>query len=127
MSIIKRAVSITAVGAAATGAILAAGAGTASAVTPISGQGYNGVVLTHEETVVAAQLGAGNLINLAYGDNWMVDLPANSVWNTGTGWTPVTGQQFLEEAASHPRGNVGLAVTDPAVHGKPFFAMSGGW
>ncbi|MET4614153.1 hypothetical protein ABIC28_005166 [Rhodococcus sp. PvR044] len=123
---IKRAVSITAVGAAATGAILAAGAGTASAATPVSGPGFTGVVLTHEETALAAQLRAGALINLVYGDNWRVDLPSNSVWNTG-GWTPVTGQQFLEEAASHPHGNVGLAVTDPAVHGAPFLGKSGGW
>lgn len=124
---IKRAASITAVSVAATGAILAAGAGTASAATPVSGKGYVGVVLTHEETVLAAQLRAGDLINLVYGDNWRVSLPSNSVWNTGTGWTPVTGQQFLEEAASHPSGNVGLAVTDPALKGQPFFAKSGGW
>jgi hypothetical protein len=57
------------------------------------------VLLTREETVLAAQLHAGDLINLAYGDNWTVSLPYDSIWYTG-GWTPVTGHQFIEEAAS---------------------------
>ncbi|MGO4205536.1 hypothetical protein AB4Z09_28145 [Rhodococcus sp. TAF43] len=120
---IKRAASITAVGLAATGAILAAGAGTASAITPVTEDGATGVVLTHEETVLAAQLHAGDLINLVYGDNWVVNLPHDSIWYTG-GWTPVTGHQLIEEAASHPRGQVGFWVQDTNVYKHPFYGIS---
>ncbi|WP_430335928.1 hypothetical protein [Rhodococcus sp. ACT016] len=120
---IKRAASITVAGLAATGAIIAAGAGTASAFTPVNDHGATGVVLTHEETVLAAQLHAGDLINLVYGDNWLVNLPYDSIWYTG-GWTPVTGHQLIEEAASHPRGVVGFWVQDTNVYQYPFYGIS---
>lgn len=119
---IKRITAISA-GTAAIGASLAIGAGTAAAITPDVGDGYAGVTLTHDETVVADQLRAGVLINVAFGDNWLVRLPHDSVWNTG-GWTPVTGEQFVAEAASHPNGQIGVWLQDPAVYGTPFSAES---
>ncbi|MHD0307417.1 hypothetical protein [Rhodococcus erythropolis] len=39
---------------AAAGAVAVAGAGSASAATPVSGNGYVGVILDHHETVVAS-------------------------------------------------------------------------
>lgn len=119
---VRRTVSVVAGVAAAAGVALA-GAGVAAAATPVSGPSYIGVELTHEETVLAAQVRAGDLINAAFGDNWSVGLPADSVWHTG-GWTPVTGHQFFEEAASHPGGKVRLYLRDPAVHPYPFTAIS---
>ncbi|MDE8649692.1 hypothetical protein PXH69_32475 [Rhodococcus qingshengii] len=47
---------------AAAGAVVVAGAGSASAATPISGNGYAGVILDHHETQIASQINAGNLI-----------------------------------------------------------------
>ncbi|MEI4741775.1 hypothetical protein [Rhodococcus erythropolis] len=109
---------------AAAGAVVVAGAGSASAATPISGNGYAGVILDHHETQVASQINAGNLINAAFGDGWTVDLPDDSIWNTG-GWTPVTGDQFVDEAASHPGGRVGLYLIDPAINlGNIFYGVS---
>ena len=109
---------------AAAGAVVVAGAGSASAATPISGDGYAGVILDHHETVIASQVNAGNLINAAFGDRWTVDLPDDSIWNTG-GWTPVTGDQFVDEAAAHSGGRVGLYLVDPAINqGNVFYAVS---
>ncbi|NKS56290.1 hypothetical protein GS504_01505 [Rhodococcus hoagii] len=45
--------------------------------------------------------------------------------HTGTGWTSVTGQQFIEEAASRRGENVGFAVQDPAKFRTPFYGQSG--
>nr|WP_172687792.1 hypothetical protein [Prescottella equi]ARX60140.1 hypothetical protein pVAPN1572_1071 [Prescottella equi] len=121
---IKRTASITVAGLAAAGTIATAAAGTAGAIETVSGDGFAGVVLSHEETVLAAQLHAGDLIDLVYGDDWQVSLPADSIWYTG-GWTRVTGHRFIEEAASRRGGNVGLLVQDPAKFGAPFFGGSG--
>lgn len=120
---IKRIASITFGGLAVAGAIAAAGAGTAGAIEPVSGEGWTGVVLSRDETVLAAQLHAGDLINLVYGDNWTVNLPHDSIWYTG-GWTPVTGHQFISEAASHPRGQVALFMQDTNVYRHPLNAIS---
>ncbi|BCF86538.1 hypothetical protein RQCS_60830 (plasmid) [Rhodococcus qingshengii] len=109
---------------AVAGAVVVAGAGCASAATPISGDGYAGVILDHHETVIAGQVNAGNLINAAFGDRWTVDLPDDSIWNTG-GWTPVTGDQFVDEAAAHPGGRVGIYLIDPAINlGNIFYGVS---
>ncbi|WP_182262965.1 hypothetical protein [Rhodococcus sp. UFZ-B548] len=108
----------------AAGAVVVAGAGSATAATPISGNGYAGVILDHHETQAAGQINAGNLINAAFGDGWTVGLPNDSIWNTG-GWTPVTGDQFVDEAAAHPFGVVGLYLIDPAINqGNIFYAVS---
>ncbi|ATI36514.1 hypothetical protein CPI83_30445 (plasmid) [Rhodococcus sp. H-CA8f] len=110
----------------AAGAFAIVGAGSASAATPVSGNGYVGVILDHNETVVASQINAGNLINLAFGDAWTVGLPDDSIWSTGGGWTPVTGDQLFDEAASHPDGTVGIHLVDPATNlGNIFYAGSG--
>lgn len=109
---------------AAAGALAVVGAGSASAATPVSGSGYAGVILDHHETQVAGEVNAGNLINAAFGDGWTVGLPGDSIWNTG-GWTPVTGDQFVDEAASHPFGVVGLYLIDPALNqGNIFYGVS---
>ena len=109
---------------AAAGAVVVAGAGSAASATPVSGNGYVGVILDHHETQVAGQINAGNLINAAFGDGWTVDLPDDSIWNTG-GWTPVTGDQFVDEAASHLGGRVGLYLIDPAINqGNIFYSVS---
>lgn len=111
---------------AAAGALVLGATGIASAATPVSGDGYVGVVLDHNETVVASQINAGNLINLAFGDAWTVGLPDDSIWSTGGGWTPVTGDQLFDEAASHPNGTVGIHLVDPATNlGNIFYAGSG--
>ncbi|WP_137726369.1 hypothetical protein [Prescottella subtropica] len=120
---IKRAASVTVAGLAAAGTIATAGAGTASALETLGGPGWSGVVLNHDETVLAAQVRAGDLINLVYGDNWVVDLPYESIWYTGD-WTPATGHQLVEEAASHPGGQVGFAVRDTNIYSQPFYAIS---
>ncbi|MDE8648956.1 hypothetical protein PXH69_28695 [Rhodococcus qingshengii] len=110
----------------AAGAFAIVGAGSASAATPVSGNGYVGIILDHNETVVASQINAGNLINLAFGDAWTVGLPDDSIWSTGGGWTPVTGDQLFDEAASHPDGTVGIHLVDPATNlGNIFYAGSG--
>ncbi|WCT05975.1 hypothetical protein [Rhodococcus qingshengii] len=110
----------------AAGALVVVAAGSASAATPVSGNGYVGVVLDHNETVVASEIDAGNLINLAFGDAWTVGLPDDSIWSTGGGWTPVTGDQLFDEAASHPNGTVGIHLVDPATNlGNIFYAGSG--
>ena len=110
---------------AAAGALAFVGAGSASAATPVSGNGYVGVVLDHHETQVAGQINAGNLINAAFGDGWTVGLPDDSIWNTNGGWTPVTGDQFVDEAGSRPFGVVGLYLVDPALNqGNIFYAAS---
>lgn len=72
---------------AAAGAVAVAGAGSASAATPVSGDGYVGVILDHHETVVASQIKAGNLINAAFDDAWTVGFPHDSIWHTAA-WTP---------------------------------------
>ncbi|WP_214514935.1 hypothetical protein [Rhodococcus sp. WY5] len=110
---------------AAAGALAVVAAGSASAATPVSGNGYVGVILDHNETVVASEINAGNLINLAFGDAWTVGLPDASIWSTGGGWTPVTGDQLFDEAASHPNGTVGIHLVDPATNlGNIFYAGS---
>lgn len=118
----KRMTAIAA-GTIALGASLAVGAGSAAAITPWTGDGYIGVTLTHEETVLADQLRAGVLINVAFGDNWLVSLPEDSIWHTG-GWTPVTGEQFVAEAAAHPNGQIGIWLQDPNLYGQPLLAES---
>ncbi|WP_024795079.1 hypothetical protein [Tomitella biformata] len=116
-------ITAIAAGTAALGASLAIGAGSAAAITPWSGTGYVGATLTHDETVLADQLRAGALINVAFGDNWRVRLPHDSIWHTG-GWTPVTGEQFVAEAASHPNGQIGVWLQDSGMYGEPFLAES---
>ncbi|WCT05877.1 hypothetical protein [Rhodococcus qingshengii] len=110
---------------AAAGALAVAAAGSASAATPVSGNGYVGVILDHHETVVASEINAGTLINAVFGDDWTVGLPDDSIWNTEGGWTPVTGDQLFDEAASHPNGTVGIHLVDPATNlGNIFYAGS---
>ncbi|MDV6212681.1 hypothetical protein R3Q08_30945 [Rhodococcus erythropolis] len=78
-----RALKIVAALAVPAAAVAVAGAGPTSAATPVSGNGYVGVILDHHEAVVASQINAGNLINAAFGDAWTVGLPHDSIWYAG--------------------------------------------
>ncbi|QNG20816.1 hypothetical protein G4H71_09695 [Rhodococcus triatomae] len=106
------------------GAAVLLSGGTAAAATPSVDldKGYAGVLLDRNETAIASQIDAGVLINLAVGDNWIVNLPDDSIWNTG-GWTPVTGDQLFDEAAAN-NGVVGVWVTDPARYRAPLYVQS---
>ena len=77
------------------------------------------IELSHADTVTAAQLGAGHVINAVLGnDNWGVILEDDSRYQGGSYyrpskrrmWSNVTGQQVISEAAAHPGGRVVLAV-----------------
>lgn len=77
------------------------------------------VELNHAETVTAAQIGAGNVINAVLGnDHWKVGLETGSKYQDGAyyrpdkarTWNNVTGQQVVHEAASHPNGTITLGV-----------------
>ncbi|WP_155976683.1 hypothetical protein [Nocardia sp. 348MFTsu5.1] len=76
------------------------------------------IELTHSETVAAAQIGAGNVINAVLGNNrWGVLLEDGSKYRgpddlpvLARSWNTVTGQQVIAEAASHPSGRVVFGV-----------------
>lgn len=117
-----RTIAATATATAVIGGSLVAGTGTAGAVDihPQNGGRTTAIILTHAETVTAAQIGAGNVINAVLGnDRWQVTLAAGSRYNGGDYyrpdkariWNNVTGQQLVEETAAHPGGHVALGVT----------------
>ncbi|WP_207844053.1 hypothetical protein [Williamsia soli] len=98
---------------------LAVAAAPASAATVRETQGVWVITLTHEETVAAAQVGAGNVINAILGnDHWRVTLDSDSKYKGGSyyrpdkgrTWSNVTGQQVIAEAAAHRGGYVVLGV-----------------
>lgn len=113
---------VAGIGVAATMAVsggLAVAAAPASAATVRETQGVWVITLTHEETVAAAQVGAGNVINAILGnDHWRVTLDADSKYKGGSyyrpdkgrTWSDVTGQQVISEAAAHRNGYVVLGV-----------------
>ncbi|MBP1162008.1 hypothetical protein [Rhodococcus sp. PvR099] len=123
MNIVKTTTAVAGLVVGAAGALLL-GAGTASALTPVVNPElqYVGAVLDPSETRVAADIQAGNVINAVFGDRWTVGLDPKSVWNTGE-WTPVTGDQFIDEAASHG-GRVAVYLQTPDLHGNVFTAYS---
>ncbi len=117
-----RAIAATAATTVAIGGYLVAGAGSAGAVDihPLNGGRTTAIILTHAETVAAAQIGAGNVINAVLGnDRWKVTLADGSRYNGGNYfrpdkqriWNNVTGQQLVAEAAAHPGGRVALGIT----------------
>jgi hypothetical protein len=98
---------------------MAVGTAPATAVTVRETQGIWVITLTHEETVAAAQVGAGNVINAVLGnDHWRVTLDSDSKYaggsyyrpDKGRTWSNVTGQQVISEAAAHRNGYVVLGV-----------------
>ncbi|GAA1463286.1 hypothetical protein [Williamsia maris] len=87
------------------------------------------VYLTHAETVTAAQIGAGNVINAVLGDDhWSVTLESDSRYanrwyyrpDKRRVWNNITGQQLVAEAAAHPGGRVALGYT-PSTPGHPLW------
>lgn len=109
------------------GTSLGMGGGPASAVDirPLDNGRTTAIILTHAETVAAAQIGAGNLINVLLGnDRWRIALADGSRYARGDyyrpdkarTWNNVTGQQVVSEAAAHPGGRVALGITpaDPS-------------
>lgn len=123
----KRVVAGVAVASAvAVGGGLAVGAAPATAANVRETQGVWVITLTHEETVAAAQVGAGHVINAVLGnDHWGVTLAEGSKYEGGSyyrpdkgqTWSNVTGQQVISEAAAHRNGYVVLGVlpNDPDV------------
>lgn len=110
---------VAAAAALAVGGGLAVGAAPASAATVHEIQGVWVITLSHEETVAASQVGAGNVINAVLGnDHWRVSLKTNSKYagggyyrpDKGRMWSNVTGQQVISEAAAHRSGYVVLGV-----------------
>lgn len=98
--------------------ISAAPAGAADAYV-IEGTNILVVELNHAETVAAADIGAGNVINAVLGnDHWSVYLNADSKFagqgyhrpDKATTWNDVTGAQVISEAAAKPNGSVIFAV-----------------
>lgn len=111
----------------AAAATIAAGGALAITATPASAADVytvdnNRIIvvdLNHAETVTAADIGAGNVINAILGnDHWSVGLHPESKYQAdryyrpdkATTWNNVTGQQVIAEAAANPRGHVTLAV-----------------
>jgi hypothetical protein len=105
------------------GGVSAAVAPSATASTvylsPVYGNRVLIVELTHSETVLAAQLGAGHVINGVMGnDRWGPILDNDSAYRGANpprpfrarAWNTVTGQQVIAEAASHPGGRVVFGV-----------------
>ena len=77
------------------------------------------IELSHADTVAAAHLGAGRVINAVLGnDYWGVILETDSRYRAGAyyrpdkaaSWNDVTGHQVISEAAAHPGGRVVIAV-----------------
>ncbi|MCZ4537991.1 hypothetical protein O4159_21535 [Gordonia terrae] len=77
------------------------------------------IELSHADTVAAAHLGAGRVINALLGnDYWGVILETDSRYRArayyrpdkAASWNDVTGHQVISEAAAHPGGRVVIAV-----------------
>ena len=128
--IIAAAAAALAIGA---GAVVVGGTGSAAAadVFPVDNGRTTIVYLTHAETVTAAQIGAGNVINALLGnDRWAVTLEQGSRYagswyyrpDKGRVWSNVTGQQVVAEAAAHPSGRVALGIT-PSVPAHPLWVQ----
>ncbi|SIR94694.1 hypothetical protein [Williamsia sterculiae] len=115
--------------AIATGAVFAGvlgtGAANAADIYPTNHGQTTVVLLDHAETVAAAQVGAGNVINAVLGnDRWRVTLESGSRYSKGDYyrpgkhqvWNNVTGQQVVSEAAAHSGGRVAFGITpsDPS-------------
>lgn len=117
---------------AAVGVVPAASAAT---VHPTTQSGVLVVELSHAETVTAAQLGVGHVINAALGnDGWGVVLARGSRYHDGRYyrpekggyWNDVTGQQVIAEAGSHQDGRVVLAIyadPDASSYGHPLWVQ----
>ncbi|GAA1458406.1 MULTISPECIES: hypothetical protein [Williamsia] len=118
--------------AAAAGTVMGGGApATAAQVYTVNHSRTSVVVLNHAETVAAAQVGAGHLINAVLGnDHWGVTLESDSRYSDrwyyrpdkGRAWNNVTGQQLVAEAAAHPGGRVALGYT-PSIPDHPLWVQ----
>lgn len=109
---------------AGAGALAVLGAGGAGAMTPYSGDGWNAVVLTPEETAVAGQLGVGNLLDAASGNSKVIV--------SGDGSRKVvegspTIDELIDMAAAHPGGSVSLGWVDSARFNVPPLAIRLSW
>ncbi|MDY6811060.1 MAG: hypothetical protein SW127_18955 [Actinomycetota bacterium] len=117
------------------GAVAASPPAQAARIIPTAQPGVTVIELSHADTVSAAHLGAGQVINTVVGtDNWGVILEENSRSQAGSyyrpdkhrTWNDVTGQQVISEAAAHPGGRVVLAVyTDSSLsrYGQPLWVQ----
>lgn len=101
------------------GAIVASPQAQAARIVETANPNVVIIELSHADTVAAAQLGAGHVINAVLGnDNWGVILEDDSRYQNSfyyrpskrRMWSNVTGQQVIAEAAAHRNGRVVLAV-----------------
>ncbi|MGL4305493.1 MAG: hypothetical protein ACRCSF_05000 [Mycobacteriaceae bacterium] len=99
-------------GAIAVGSLAYAGNAAAIGVEP--GQGYVHLQLSHEETLLASQIGVGAVLDqVVPNDQWWVITEEDSLYQGIDGFIDVTGAQLIEEAAAHPGGYVILTFADP--------------
>ncbi|HEY9314974.1 hypothetical protein [Williamsia sp.] len=120
MSRISRLSGSLAAGAVALGgALVVCAPATAADVEHYPDHRAVAVELNHDETVLAAQVGVGNVIDSVLGnDNWSVALENDSKYqddwyyraDKAQIWNNVTGQQVIAEAASRPNGTVTVGV-----------------
>lgn len=101
------------------GAVLSSPPAQAARIVETSQPGVVVIELSHADTVAAAHLGAGRVINAVLGnDYWGVILETDSRYRGGAyyrpdkaaSWNDVTGHQVISEAAAHPGGRVVIAV-----------------
>ncbi|MXP21956.1 hypothetical protein GIY30_11410 [Gordonia sp. HNM0687] len=100
------------------GAVAASPPAQAARIIPTAQPGVTVIELSHADTVSAAHLGAGHVINILLGnDNWGVILDDDSRYRAGSyyrpdkhrTWNDVTGQQVISEAGKSP-GVVGNRI-----------------
>ncbi|MFD4433838.1 hypothetical protein, partial [Nocardia sp. NPDC058497] len=78
------------------------------------------VRLDHKETVAAADGRLGDVINVIWGDLYYFRSGPDSIYPSVNGWVHATGQQLVDEAASHPDGTVDLTIYQPGRYAHGF-------
>ena len=95
------------------GAVVASPQAQAARIVETANPNVVVIELSHADTVTAANLGAGHVINAVLGnDYWGVILEDDSRYQAGSyyrpskrrTWNNVTGHQVIAEAAAHPGG-----------------------
>jgi len=105
---------------AAAAALMVGAAGTASAVSPRSGEGYQGISFDRNETRVLRDLGAGPVIDAFMPlDQVAVYLGDGSIYDTPWPYTNATTQQLIDEAVARG-GYIQFDLNDPAIWGSRF-------
>ncbi|QCQ93247.1 hypothetical protein [Rhodococcus sp. SGAir0479] len=117
MGTMKAAVKIVASAAGAC-AVLALGAGTASAVELYSGDRYQAISFDRNETRVLRDVGAGNILDAVVPrDQQLIYLGEGSIYDTHPTLVFASTHQLLKEAVSRG-GTMAFTVNDPAYWGN---------